>query len=98
MDRIFDLGEVAVFKTAKSAASAAATRAAEVVVRVPIQRAQDITDGSCRIIWGTETLLSRILLINDSIMIQNTQCMLENILHFIIYYCIFILLIFSHYT
>lgn len=50
MDKIFDLGEVAVFKTAKSAASAAATRAAEVVVKVPIQRAQDITDGSCRII------------------------------------------------
>ena len=55
MDRIFDLGEVAVFKTAKSAESAAATRAAEVVVRVLIQRAQDITDGSCRIIWGTDT-------------------------------------------
>lgn len=62
MDRIFDLGEVAVFKTAKSAASAAATRAAEVVVKVPIQSAQDITDGSCRIIWGTETLLIKILL------------------------------------
>lgn len=60
MDRIFDLGEVAVFKTAKSAASAAATRAAEVVVKVPIQRAQDITDGSCRIIWGTETSLIKI--------------------------------------
>jgi len=50
MDRIFDLGEVAVFKTAKSAASAAATKAAEVVIKVTIQRAQDITDGSCRII------------------------------------------------
>jgi len=50
MDRIFDLGEVAVFKTAKSAASAAAIKAADVVVKVPIQRAQDITDGSCRII------------------------------------------------
>lgn len=50
MDRTFDLGEVAVFKTAKSAASAAASKAAEVVVKVPIQRAHDITDGSCRII------------------------------------------------
>lgn len=54
MDRIFDLGEVAVFKTAKSAASAAATKAAEVVIKVTIQRAQDITDGSCRIIWETD--------------------------------------------
>lgn len=50
IERIFDLGEVAVFKTAKRAASAAATKAAEVVVKVPIQSAQDITDGSCRII------------------------------------------------
>lgn len=50
IDRIFDLGEVAVFKTAKRAASAAATRAADVVVKVPIQRDQDITDGSWRII------------------------------------------------
>lgn len=55
MDKIFDLGEVAVFRTAKSAASAAAIKAAEVVVKVPIHRAQDITDGSCRIIWGTDT-------------------------------------------
>lgn len=50
IERIFDLGEVAVFKTAKRAAIAAATRAAEVVVKVAIQRAQDITDGSWRII------------------------------------------------
>lgn len=57
--RIFDLGEVAVFRTAKSAASAAATRAADVVVKVPIQRDHDITDGSWRIIWGTETLLNK---------------------------------------
>lgn len=54
IDKIFDLGEVAVFNTAKSAASAAATKAAEVVINVAIQRDQDITDGSCRIIWGTE--------------------------------------------
>lgn len=57
IDRAFDLGEVAVFKTAKSAASAAATRAAEVVVKVPIQSDQDITDGSCRIICGTKKQL-----------------------------------------
>lgn len=63
MDRIFDLGEVAVFKTAKSAASAAATKAAEVVIKVTIQRAQDITDGSCRIIWETKTLQLETLLI-----------------------------------
>lgn len=61
MDKIFDLGEVAVFKTAKSAASAAATKAAEVVTNVAIQRAHDITDGSCRIIWGTETLIRMLL-------------------------------------
>lgn len=73
MDRIFDLGEVAVFKTAKSAESAAATRAAEVVVRVLIQRAQDITDGSCRIIWGTKTLLQSGTIINHSTMIQQTK-------------------------
>jgi hypothetical protein len=50
IDKIFDLGEVAVFKTAKSAASAVAKRAAAVVVKVPIQRVHDITEGSCRII------------------------------------------------
>jgi len=50
IDKIFDLGEVAVFKTAKSAASAVAKRAAAVAIKVPIQRTHDITVGSCRII------------------------------------------------
>lgn len=49
-ERIFDLGDVAVFKTASSAARAAVTRAADVVVNVLIQRPQDITAGSCLII------------------------------------------------
>lgn len=52
-ERIFDLGEVAVFKTASKAARPAVTSAAEVVVKVLIQSPQDITVGSCLIIWGT---------------------------------------------
>lgn len=49
-ERTLDLGDVAVFKTARSAARPAVTRAAEVVVKVLIQSPQDITVGSCRII------------------------------------------------
>lgn len=52
-ERILDLGEVAVFKTASKAARPAVTSAAEVVVKVLIQSPQDITVGSCLIIWGT---------------------------------------------
>lgn len=49
-ERILDLGEVAVFKTASKAAKPAVTSAAEVVVTVLIQSPQDITVGSCLII------------------------------------------------
>ena len=37
-ERILDLGDVAVFRTARSAAKAAATRAPDVVARVPIHK------------------------------------------------------------
>lgn len=66
IDKTFDFGEVAVFKTAKSAPNAAAARAPTVADIVPIQRAHDITEGSCRIRRGTEKLHSCLLKINIS--------------------------------
>lgn len=51
--KILDLGVVAVFKTANSAARKADIRAADVVPKVPIHSPQDMTEGSCLIICGT---------------------------------------------
>lgn len=53
MEKIFDLGDVAVFKTANKAAKAEVIKAAVVVTRVPIQRPHDNIVGSCLIICGT---------------------------------------------
>lgn len=53
-ENILLLGVVAVFNTAKSAASAEANKAAHVVTKVPNQRPHDITSGSCSISLETK--------------------------------------------